>query len=127
MTERRMEIAIERLCSPPNPQGEALIPSGLAFGGGDLGRLLETLTNEISTLIRGLRDWSFCFLFFSLPCENTIGRQLSANQEAGGGVSPDTQSPSAMSLDFPASGTLRTECLLSKPPKPWYRICVIEA
>lgn len=56
---------------------------------------------------------------YSVPCEVTKRRELSANQR---GPSPDTRSANTLIPDITASETMRNTCSLFKPPSVWH-IC----
>ena len=52
-----------------------------------------------------------------VPCEDTVRRQLS---EPGSRRSPDLKASSASILDFPASRTVQSKCLMGRTSHPWY-------
>ena len=52
-----------------------------------------------------------------VPCEDTVRIQLS---EPGSRRSPDLKASSALILDFPASRTVQSKCLMGRTSHPWY-------
>ena len=123
MCDRLGVLWTEGLHPPqPCPYVEALIPSVMVPGGGVFGRQLgldKTVKVEphdgISALIRRDRDQS--------PLSATGGHGKKAAVCKPGGGSHQTVPPhtpeSVSTLDLPASRTVRSDCLLFKPARPW--------
>ena len=66
----------------------------------------------ISALIRDLREMIFLF--------STLWTWEECLLKSGSGLSLDTKSTGTLILDFPASRTVRNQCLLCKPHSLWY-------
>lgn len=71
------------------------------------------LRNEISVLIGRDRTGFAAYPCF-LPYEDAVRRQK--DYKPGICLSPGTASAGTLILDFPASGTMRNECALSRYP-----------